>query len=93
MLNGKTGTPTVPDWNGRQDQHRFVSEWFKSYENHLHQVINSGGIPENWDGHELQCLIAAYAAEGASISVIAREPRRKRAKDFKNHLRITPGMP
>jgi len=93
MLNGKTGTPTVPDWNGRQDQHRLVSEWFTGHERQLHQVISSGQIPENWDGHELRCLIVAYAAESASISVITREPRRKRAKNFKTHLRITPGMP
>ena len=50
----------------------------------LGQQIMTGKIPEEWDGHELCALIADKAEDAASMSEVRKEPRKARAKDYRN---------
>jgi hypothetical protein len=46
-------------------------------------------VPEAWDGHELRALIADEVAEQiGSVSIIRRDPRGKRAREYRNTLAV-----
>lgn len=44
--------------------------------------------PETWDGHELRVLIAERFEQSARMSLIRREPQRKRARDYRNEVLV-----
>jgi hypothetical protein len=46
--------------------------------------IRMGRIPENWDGHELRCLLADLHEQSANMTHIRTKKRSKRAKDYHN---------
>jgi len=41
-------------------------------------------FPAEWDGHELRVLLAQRFEQSAQMSAIRREPRSRRARNFKN---------
>lgn len=45
-------------------------------------------MPEEWDGHELRVLLADAFTSDAQCSLIKREPRSKRSRDYKNETII-----
>jgi hypothetical protein len=51
-------------------------------------LIDEGKVPEEWDGHELRVLVADKLKDAASISVIVKDPRSQRAKDFRNTVLV-----
>lgn len=54
--------------------------------NTIVRYIREGKIPQEWDGHELRCLLADGCAMNASMSVIRKEPRGRRARDYRNTI-------
>lgn len=44
--------------------------------------IKAGKIPKEWDGHELRSLVAHKCDSSAARTVIHKERRSRRAKDF-----------
>ena len=51
--------------------------------------IDSGEVPDHWDGHELRCLVADKAASNAEISTVRKNPKHARAKAYKNTIITT----
>jgi hypothetical protein len=67
-------------------QRKFIRELTKSVLAGVHQKIQAGKIPEQWDGNELRVLLADIFANEASWSAIKKYPRSKRAKAYKNFV-------
>ena len=63
---------------------RFVSDLAKSIATEMVQKIIEEKIPADWDGHELRSLMAEKFEASAAMSLIRREPRSKRARDYRN---------
>lgn len=60
----------------------FIQRITCSIATELIDKVESGAIPEDWDGHELRQLLAdKFAHETSSL---LREPRSKRMKDYRN---------
>jgi len=72
-------------------QNAFITELTDNIAKELRAQINTGQIPEHWDGHELRALLAIRFTESAAMSLITREPRSKRTRDFIN-TRITENL-
>ncbi len=70
----------------RRDQKKFVRDLSKSIATSISEQIDRDQIPENWDGHELRCLLAYRHEESAKMTSIRKDPRSKRARDFKNTI-------
>ncbi len=68
----------------KTEQRKFVTDLAKNVTKRSLEAIAAGKIPEEWDGHELRVLLARHFNESASMTLIAREPRRRRAQDFRN---------
>jgi hypothetical protein len=70
----------------RSDQISLVNELCMRMALDIATKIDSGEVPEQWDGHELRCLIADKAASNAEISTVRKNPRDARAKAYKNTI-------
>ena len=68
----------------KKEQIKIVRELCNNMRDCLIGQIKTNAIPDNWDGHELRTLLADNFKQAASIGVIRREPRWKRAKAYKN---------
>lgn len=64
----------------RDDKPRILQELLDSIKNR----VNLEKVPKEWDGHELRCLVAKIAAEMAEGTEIKKNPRSRRAREFKN---------
>ena len=67
-----------------KEQTRLVKHIAAAFAAEIVSKIESGRIPANWDGHELSKLLADKATANASGSLITREPRSARARDYHN---------
>lgn len=66
----------------RLQQAQFIRESLRSTERTL--LARLASVPETWDGHELRAWIADdIATEIGSISLIVRDPRSARARDYR----------
>ena len=72
----------------KKDQRRFVRDLSQSIANDFCDLLAAGKIPDNWDGHELRCWLADRHAAAADRTVIRRDLRGKRAREFKNDIII-----
>jgi hypothetical protein len=70
----------------KNDQISLVNELCMRMALDLGAKIIAGDVPNEWDGHELRALIADKAADNASLSLVRKEPRSARAKDYKNTI-------
>lgn len=68
----------------RTEQVGFVKELCANIAKVHITAIKEGRIPAGWDGHELRCLLADHFEDSASMSVIRREPRKGRARAYRN---------
>ena len=68
----------------REDQESFVRDLCCSIANEVTKKIATGQIPEEWDGHELRVLLAEKFKDSATMSTIVKEPRRARARNYRN---------
>lgn len=71
-----------------EEKKAFIRELSDSITESLLELTDK--MPEEWDGHELRCLLAFRYELSAKMTVIRREPRSKRARDFKNELIVGP---
>lgn len=46
-------------------------------------------MPEQWDGHELRAYLADKFQDSASMSLIVREPKSRRTKNYLNTIYTT----
>lgn len=76
----------------RSQQKNFVRDLSRTISEHICAAIDAGKVPEEWDGHELRCWLAEQHAESAAMTCIRNSPRQKRARAYRNHLLITPGL-
>ena len=72
----------------RREQRRFVKELTKAVTNQLLALIHRGSIPDTWDGHELRCLMADHYEASAKVTIVRRNPRGARARDYKNECLV-----
>ena len=72
----------------RTQQKKFVKELATRVANEIREQILSGKIPEEWDGHELRCLLADRFNASADMSVIKAEPRQRRARNYRNTVLV-----
>lgn len=70
----------------RKEQRRIVREHVSNIQRWVLSGLESKkiGLPAEWDSHELRCFIADQFNQAASVSIIRREPRSKRAREYKN---------
>jgi hypothetical protein len=66
----------------RPEQIQFVRDLTNSVAQSL--IEKADKWPADWDGHELRVLIRDAFVSDARISVIDKEPRTKRARDYRN---------
>ena len=76
----------------KTEQKQFVRGLSKSIADELCQHIKDGKVPDYFDGHELRAWLADRHEASAAMTSIRREPRKKRAKDYKNWKYTTPGV-
>ena len=73
----------------RRDQLRIVNEMAASVKRGFLAQLKANKIPASWDGHELRVLITnTYVNQIASVSVITREPKSQRAREFRNRCSV-----
>ena len=66
----------------KADNITFIRNLTQSVVDELVAKVESGAIPDNWDGHELRCLLADKFAH--EVSSLMRESRSRRMKDYRN---------
>jgi hypothetical protein len=66
------------------EQRKFIRELSKNIADALCDYVTQGKIPDTWDGHELRALLAERHRQSASMSLVVRDHKSKRAKDFEN---------
>lgn len=71
----------------RKEQIAFVRDLSRNVTKDL--IAKSIAWPKEWDGHELRQLLAIAYKDSATVSVIVREPKSKRAREFHNWHVIT----
>jgi hypothetical protein len=49
-------------------------------------------VPARWDGHELRCWLAERFESNAAMSCIKRDPRSRRAREYREHMLVTPNL-
>lgn len=70
------------------DQIAFVREMSANIAEEIVRAILADKVPAEWDGHELRCLLATKHHESAAMSLLVREPQRKRARDYRNAVLV-----
>jgi hypothetical protein len=73
----------------KSEKKRFVHLACRSMAQDICKHIDEGRVPDEWDGHELRCLIAHRAEQWAAPTKIMRNPKCERAKEFHNTITIT----
>ena len=73
----------------KSDQISFVNELCMRMALDIATKIDAGAVPEEWDGHELRCLVADKANANASRSEILTHKRGTRARSYRNHIITT----
>ncbi len=68
----------------RDEQIEFVKCLAHNIRSELMTQIKEGRIPENWDGQELRCLLAERFEASAQMTLIRKQPRAKRAREYRN---------
>jgi hypothetical protein len=68
----------------RDDRPRILQELLDSIKNR----VNIEKLPKEWGGHELRCFVAKIAAEMAENTEIKKNPRSRRARDFRNECKL-----
>jgi len=69
-----------------EKQKEFIIELSYAISRDLCEKVDKGRVPESWDGHELRALLGYRHEQSASMSIVCRTPRSKRARNFRNHL-------
>lgn len=72
----------------KPQQRRFIRELQSRITKDAISHLARSPDTENWDGHELRCLVADLAEGAAGMSQIRREPRNKRARAYRNTMLI-----
>ena len=72
----------------KKQQMNFVRELTENIASEVVATIRSGKVPDDWDGHELRCLLAEKFEASARMSQIKDEPRSKRAREYRNTVII-----
>ena len=72
----------------RAEQKNFVRGLSKSVAENIVSQICEGKIPEDWDGHELRCLLAYRHEQSAAMTVTAKNKRGKRWEEFQNTITV-----
>lgn len=72
----------------RTQQVKFVRDLSKSIADSIIKQINTGKIPENWDGHELRVLLEEHHSQSAGMSAIRRDGRSKLAMSYRNTVLV-----
>lgn len=67
----------------RAQQKKFARQLSKTIAEEVCDLIENRTIPEDWDGHELRCLLAEMHEASARMSCIRAEPRCGRAKAYR----------
>jgi hypothetical protein len=70
------------------EQLAFVRDLSAEIVKRFAEHVDAGKIPENWDGHEIRCWLADRHALSAATTAIRRNPRQKRARDYRNEVII-----
>lgn len=70
------------DCGPKQSQIDFIRSMSKSVADDLVARVCTGGVPENWDGHELRTLLADAHALSAKMTLCRKKGKRRR--DYKN---------
>ena len=73
---------------GKGEQKTFVRELTDAIVREICGHIDADKIPKEWDGHELRVLLADAFDRSAGMSLIRREPRRGRSREYHNTVRI-----
>lgn len=81
---------TSPDLRTTDGKLTFVRGLIQNITNDVLAYISEGKAPEEWDGHELRCLVADLAEDSAKISRVRRDKRDPRSKAYRNHMLVTP---
>lgn len=66
------------------EQHQFVTELTTNICAEVKAAILADKIPADWDGHELRVLLADKFEQSAQMSLIRRDKRSERARDYHN---------
>lgn len=72
----------------RTQQKAFIRDLSRSITREITTQISTGKIPPNWDGHELRVLLSERHAMSASMSVIAKNGRTSRARNYRNTVLV-----
>ena len=68
------------------EKQTFIADLCEAVKRHAMQHAHE--MPEDWDGHELRAYLSEKFADAASISLVLREPRTKRAREYRNTLTV-----
>lgn len=68
----------------KREQKRFVRELSQAVVRETLAAITAGKTPATWDGHELRLLLADKFEASASMSMLRREPRSARTRNYNN---------
>lgn len=74
----------------RTQQQKFVRELSRNITARI--IANLKAVPSEWDGHELRCWLAEEFADAATMSAIRKEPRSRRARDYRSRMLILPRL-
>ena len=72
----------------RREQKNFINGMSRTIANDLCLAVAQGKIPPGRDGHELRCLPMHRHKQSAAMTLIERDWRTRRARDFWNHVSI-----
>jgi hypothetical protein len=72
----------------KNEQADFIGDLLHNVAQSLLDKIHSGKVPEEWNGHELRCWVADTIEDSARLSTIRKEPRSRRARDYRNTVLV-----
>jgi hypothetical protein len=70
-------------------QRNFVKDLTASIRDSVVNAISAGNVPAEWDGHELRCYLADRFEQDAKMSAIRKEPRSRRAREYRNTIQTS----
>ena len=73
----------------RTQQRQFVRRLTKEIRDQIVNAISASNVPAEWDGHELRCLLAERFERSAQMTAIRKDPRGRRAREYRNTIRIS----
>lgn len=72
----------------KYEQMQFVMDLTNNIKAAVLDLIKHGKIPAEWDGHELRCFLAERFDDAASATVIRREKRSRRTREYHNYVLV-----